>query len=30
MNIYGPPTSGPALFGAVLSAAKSPVLQDRR
>jgi len=30
MNIYGPPTIGPALFGAVLGAAKSPVLAERK
>lgn len=29
MNIYGAPTIGPALFHAVLSAAKSPVLSER-
>ncbi len=30
MNIYGAPTIGPALFGAVLGAAKSPVLAERK
>lgn len=30
MNIYGAPTIGSALFGAVLSAAKSPVLAERK
>ncbi len=30
MNIYGPPTIGPAVFGAVLGAAKSPVLAERK
>jgi N-acetyl-anhydromuramyl-L-alanine amidase AmpD len=29
MDVFGPPTIGPALFGAVLSAASSPVLAER-